>query len=104
VAQTGATPGFDNFYELIHLERSQHHNPAPDLEALRKKSWRADRAGGDYYRQQLAWAKQHNPEIIFVSGWNDWIYGEPSPQDAARLSSAAIRSNRLPNTGSPTLI
>lgn len=70
-----ATPGFDNFYELIYLERSQHNNPTPDLEALRKKSSRADRDGGAYYRKQLEWAKQHNPEVIFVSGWNDWIYG-----------------------------
>jgi hypothetical protein len=47
----------------------------PDLAKVREKAARADREDGAFFKKQLLWAKQADPEIIFISGWNDWQYG-----------------------------
>jgi len=41
------------------------------------------REGGAYLARQLKWALDNQPDIIFVSSWNDWAFGntiEPSEE------------------------
>jgi hypothetical protein len=57
---------------LLGLEKGE---ASADLEAIRQDSQRQDRENGVYYQKQLRWAKKHDPDIIFVSAWNDWQYG-----------------------------
>jgi hypothetical protein len=70
-----ASPGYDAFLENAHVSRHIHHETQPSLDQIRADAPRAARADGAYYVQQLTWAKQCNPDIIFISGWNDWQYG-----------------------------
>ena len=70
-----ASPGYDAYLENAHVNRHVHHQTQPSLDQIRAAAPRAVRADGAYYVQQITWAKQCNPDIIFVSGWNDWQYG-----------------------------
>jgi hypothetical protein len=78
-----ASPGFDAYLENAHISRHVNHQTEPSLDKIRADAPREARAGGAAYIKQLTWAKQCNPDIIFVSGWNDWQYGcqiEPSEE------------------------
>jgi hypothetical protein len=70
-----ASPGIDSYLELAYIAKYVTKDPSPNYEEIRRTASRADREDGAFYRRQLAWAKQANPDIIFVSGWNDWQYG-----------------------------
>jgi len=76
-----ASPGINAFLELAYVAKYVNKLPSPDFDEIRRTAPQAKRENGEYYRKQLQWAKDANPEIIFVSGWNDWQYGtqiEPS--------------------------
>jgi glycoprotein endo-alpha-1,2-mannosidase len=70
-----ASPGIDSYLEDAYLATHFRREPSPDYAVIRERAQRADRENGDYYRKQLVRAREANPEIIFVSGWNDWQYG-----------------------------
>jgi len=43
--------------------------------------------GGAYLARQFKWALDNQPDLIFVSSWNDWAYGntiEPSDEYGER--------------------
>lgn len=70
-----AAPAFDSYLEDAYMHKYFYKTPNPDFEEIRKKAAKVDRENGEYYRKQLLWAKKADPKIIFVSGWNDWQYG-----------------------------
>ena len=41
---------------------------------IRAGSARADREDGAYFERQMLRARYADPDIIFISGWNDWQY------------------------------
>jgi len=69
-----ASPGFDAYLEDAYVAKHIRKDSPLDLEAVRAKAPRADREGGAFYERQLTRAKDADPDIIFVSGWNDWQY------------------------------
>jgi hypothetical protein len=66
------SPGYDSFLENAYLAKKE--GPA-DLAAIRDKASRAEREDGAFFQRQLLRARQGDPDIIFISGWNDWQYG-----------------------------
>jgi hypothetical protein len=67
-----------------------------DVEAIRGHGPRAAavREGGRYFEKQLLRARECNPEIIFVSGWNDWqcsIQIEPAVEYEFKYVDMAAR-------------
>lgn len=68
-----ACPGFDSYIENAYIAKYIKKEKV-DFEELRKISPKADRENGVYYEKQLSRAKSANPDIIFISGWNDWQY------------------------------
>ena len=53
-----------------------------------------DRQDGEFFRQQFRVARQVNPEIVFLSGWNDWQYGcqiEPAKEYRFKYVDLAAR-------------
>jgi hypothetical protein len=70
-----ASPGINAALERAYLAQCAHQIPAPEHAEIWRNAPKAEREDGMYYRKQLLWAKQANPEIIFISGWNDWQHG-----------------------------
>lgn len=72
-----ACPAIDPYLEMAYQATLPGAAQPPDFQAVRREAdeHRADRADGAYYRRQLGRAREANPEIIFISGWNDWQYG-----------------------------
>ena len=70
-----ASPGMDSYLEDAHISRHVNHQTSPPLGEIRARAQRMPRQNGTTFVRQLQLAKQNNPEIIFVSGWNDWQYG-----------------------------
>jgi hypothetical protein len=70
-----ASPGMDAYLENAHVSRHMKCETSPSLETIRAKAERIPRLNGATFIQQLQRAKQNNPAIIFISGWNDWQYG-----------------------------
>jgi len=68
------SPGHDAYMELAYQAKYLRKEPSPDFQAIRNQCRPVDREDGNAYRRQLEWAMQNNPDIIFVSGWNDWQY------------------------------
>lgn len=71
-------PGIDAYLEMAYQATHMDHATPPDYEKIRKEVdllYRVERENGAQYRRQLLRAKETNPDIIFVSGWNDWQYG-----------------------------
>jgi len=69
-----ASPGFDAYLEDAYVAKHIRKDSPLDFEAIRAKAPRADREDGAFYERQLTHAKNAEPDIIFVSGWNDWQY------------------------------
>ena len=69
-----ASPGSDPFLEWAYIEKHVRKEPNPDLEAMRNNDLKDEREGGAFYERQLLRAKNASPNIVFVSGWNDWQY------------------------------
>ena len=72
-----ASPGFDAFLENAYVAKYVRQEQNPDYEKIRQEARRhsADREDGAYFKKQLLRARTGNPKIIFISGWNDWQYG-----------------------------
>jgi hypothetical protein len=70
-----ACPGMNAFLEDAYLAKHVRKDPEFDLEEIRRKAHREDREDGQFFRRQLRRAVEANPEILFISGWNDWQYG-----------------------------
>jgi len=69
-----ASPGSNPFLEMAYVAKYVEKKPNPDIEALRNNDMKDERGDGAFYEKQLLRAKQGDPAIIFVSGWNDWQY------------------------------
>jgi hypothetical protein len=91
-----ASPGFDPFLEHAYI--AKHLNKETDLDLARiradgRKS-AADREEGEYFKKQLLHARYGNPDIIFISGWNDWQYAnqiEPAVEYGFQYVDMAAR-------------
>jgi hypothetical protein len=70
-----ASPGMNAFLEDAHVSRHMRHETSPSLEEIRARAAFMPRRNGATFVQQLTYAKSCDPEIIFLSGWNDWQYG-----------------------------
>ena len=69
-----ASPGFDAYLEEAYLAKYFRKEPDPDYAAIRQRCHSAGREDGKFYEKQLLRARQGDPKIIFISGWNDWQY------------------------------
>ncbi len=65
--------GFDSYLERAYTEKYVA-NKEVDLEAVRQHGpvAAAKREEGRFFERQLLRARAVNPDIIFISGWNDW--------------------------------
>jgi hypothetical protein len=91
-----ASPGSDPYLELAYLAKYYHKDPQPDYEKIRQDSLKSadDREGGEYFKKQLLRARYGNPNIIFISGWNDWQYAnhiEPAVEYGYQYVDMAAR-------------
>jgi hypothetical protein len=68
-------PGANGFMEEAFITKYVNKQPIDD-QALRRrgKAVVAQRAGGKYFESQLLQARRVNPQVIFISGWNDWAW------------------------------
>jgi glycoprotein endo-alpha-1,2-mannosidase len=68
-------PGADGFMEEAFITKYIEKKPVDD-EAFRKRGRAAveQRADGQYFENQLLQARQVDPQLIFISGWNDWAW------------------------------
>jgi glycoprotein endo-alpha-1,2-mannosidase len=68
-------PGANGFMEEAFINKNINHQPVDD-NALRERGKAAvqQRADGKYFEDQLLKARQSNPKVIFISGWNDWAW------------------------------
>jgi len=85
-------PGFDSYMEEAYLAVHFNKEPQPDLDAIRAGSSRADREDGAYFERQMLRARYADPDIVFISGWNDWQYAnhiEPTEEYAFQYVDAA---------------
>jgi len=80
------SPGIDPALENAYIAKYvSHQTPAPLRFAPRDEK---------FFQTQLLRARQEGPEIIFVSGWNDWQYGcqiEPAKEYGFRYVDMAAR-------------
>ena len=81
------SPGFDSTLEQMYLRdiylmskdeplRQYFTKVDADIDEVRRNPrFVMKRESGEAYRKQLERAVKHNPEIIYISGWNDWQFG-----------------------------
>jgi len=69
------SPGFDDYLENAYIARHVKKDERADLEEIRSKRLFADREDGAFFERQMLRAREVDPAIIFISGWNDWQYG-----------------------------
>jgi WD40 repeat protein len=66
-----------NRCDIASATETKYINKQPiDVAALRQrgKAAIAQRADGRYFANQLLKARQIDPKVIFISGWNDWAW------------------------------
>jgi hypothetical protein len=70
-----ANPGADAYMEAAFIEKFIHGKEI-DEKALREhgKVVVEQRAGGKLFETQLLKAREVDPKLIFISGWNDWVF------------------------------
>lgn len=90
-----ANPGFDFFMEEAFIAKYVNKKPI-DEKAYRErgKAAIAQRADGKLFEQQLLQARQVDPKLIFISGWNDWaccLQIEPAKEYGFRYVDLAAR-------------
>ena len=68
-------PGANGFMEEAFINK-YINKQAIDDNAFRQRGKAAieQRADGKYFENQLLKARQVNPKVIFISGWNDWAW------------------------------
>jgi len=66
-------PGFDGYLEAAYTQKYVYQQEV-DLEAVRQHGpiAAASREDGRLFERQLLRAREVNPDIVFISGWNDW--------------------------------
>jgi hypothetical protein len=69
-----ASPGSDPFLEWAYVAKHVRKETNPDIETMRHNDLKDEREGGLFYERQLLRARNASPNIIFISGWNDWQY------------------------------
>jgi hypothetical protein len=85
------SPGYDSYLEEVFLARKAGRC---DLAALREKATAADREDGAFFERQILRARAADPEILFISGWNDWQYAnqiEPAVEYGYKYVDLAAR-------------
>jgi hypothetical protein len=67
-------PGFDQYLENAYISKYVHLVKDMDVEVIRQHGPEAAalREDGRLFERQLLRAREVSPEIIFISGWNDW--------------------------------
>lgn len=98
------SPGFDSSLEQMYLRdiylmskdeslRKYFSESDADIDKVRSNPrFSMERENGEAYKRQLKRAIEHNPEIIFISGWNDWQFGnhiEPAEEHGDKYISIA---------------
>lgn len=88
-------PGFDAFLEAAYFDKYIYQKGV-DLEAIRQHSEiaAACREDGALFERQLLRAREVNPDIIFISGWNDWqccLQIEPAVEYGFKYIDTAAR-------------
>jgi len=88
-------PGANGFLEEGFITKYVDKKPV-DEEALRRRGKAAveQRADGRYFESQLLKARQVDPKLIFISGWNDWAWClqiEPAKEYGFRYVDIAAR-------------
>lgn len=70
-----ANPGADGYMEMAYITKYVNKQPI-DLKTLQEhgKSVIEQRADGKVFEEQLLKARQVDPSVIFISGWNDWAF------------------------------
>jgi hypothetical protein len=68
-------PGANGFMEEGFITKYVNKQPVDD-NALRQRGKDAvqQRADGRYFENQLLQARRADPEVILISGWNDWAW------------------------------
>jgi hypothetical protein len=68
-------PGADGFMEGAFIDKYVNKRPVDD-HALRQRGKAAveQRNDGKYFEDQLLKARQPDPKLILISGWNDWAW------------------------------
>lgn len=68
-------PGANGFLEEGFINKYVNKQPVDD-NALRQRGKAAieQRADGKYFANQLLAARQVDPQVILISGWNDWAW------------------------------
>jgi hypothetical protein len=81
------SPGFDSSLEQMYLRdiykisknenlRQYFTDINTNINEVRKNpKFFMNRKDSETYKKQLIRALEHNPEIIFISSWNDWQFG-----------------------------
>jgi hypothetical protein len=90
------SPGFDPYLEQAYLAKYVNNEANPDLNKIREegRKYAADRGNGEFFTKQLLRARQGDPKIIFISGWNDWQYAnhiEPAAEYGCQYVDMAAR-------------
>jgi hypothetical protein len=88
-------PGANGFMEEAFITKVVNKRPI-DVAALRNRGKDAiqQRADGKYFADQLLKARQVDPKLIFISGWNDWAWClqiEPAKEYGFQYVDAAAR-------------
>ena len=90
------SPGFDPFLENMYIAKYVNREPHSDRERIYRESRQsaAERDEGRLFEKQLLRAREGDPEIIFISGWNDWQYAcqiEPAVEYGFQYVDMAAR-------------
>jgi hypothetical protein len=67
------SPGFDDYMERAYRDKYVNHKEI-DLTAIWAHAPKVtgQRDDGRFLEKQMIEARKANPEILFISGWNDW--------------------------------
>jgi hypothetical protein len=87
-------PGFDGYLEGAYVNKMQ--KKPLDMEAIHRQGQKAAavREDGRYFERQLLRPRKVNPDIIFISGWNDWqccLQIEPAVEYGFKYIDTAAR-------------
>jgi hypothetical protein len=68
-------PGANGFMEEAFITKNVNKQPI-DVNSLRQRGKAAieQLADGKYFEDQLLKAREIDPKLIFISGWNDWAW------------------------------
>jgi hypothetical protein len=90
-----ASPSFDGFMERAFIDKYVKLKPV-NVDSLRERGKLVleQRAGGKNFENQLLKARQVNPRMIFISGFNDWaccMQIEPAKEYGFQYLDSAAR-------------